>query len=144
MSSSRALVLALLSVSTLSAQAAPAAETRGCTLAVEEPSITYYAPNGATAYPTNPQPVNPRVLRLLESQGFKIARSGAAAYRMETEVRCGPMMTVWGPRDYCQTQVTFVKRSSGESVFQSPQTYPTPGLTIGFDAISFPRCQDLR
>lgn len=115
-----------------------------CNLHIEQPDITYYFPNGVTAKNNANNSVNSGVLNKLTNNGFKITQvSLDAEYIMATEVRCGPVLTWFGPQDMCQTQVR-IYNSVSEKVFDSNPTTQTPGLNINFDSISFPTCDELK
>jgi hypothetical protein len=115
-----------------------------CRLAVEDPKIRYIAAGALVAETLpNSNPVGEPVLNLLRERGFALTSSGASFLRMQTEVRCGPMLTFWGYVNGCQTEVSFVKRRTGEVIHVS-RTIAKPGMSIDFDGITFPRCADLR
>ena len=117
---------------------------KNCRLEVGDPNITYFAPNGALLN-TVPEsnPVNGRVLALLEDKGFKLGDRGAPGYLMDTEVRCGQTWSFFGPVTSCQTQVTFTNAKTRATAHVS-RTVARPGLAIDFESITWPTCKDLR
>lgn len=119
------------------------AKAKDCTLSVEEPVIHYYRTDGLVL-DNRGNTVNDGVLARLSAKGFEISTAVKTAYVMETEVRCGPKMTFFGPQDFCQTEVIFYKSKPYAKVYSSGPTAPMPGLNLDFNQIFWPSCEELK
>lgn len=134
---SRALMLCFLASFTI----APAfAKSDACSLFVSDPVINH------TTFGRNsgPNKVNSGVIRKLQDAGFTITTNeNKAQYTMNTEVRCGQTLTIFGFSNACQTEVTFINNKEEKVAYTDGPTAPSVGLNIDFNSINFPLCKDL-